>query len=106
MALYKVGTPSAIEPDWTIEGGVPETTRQLGLNDSLEEVGGCMLFRHMFLREPQTQQVVDYLRSRWVGPARPKGFYPIDYNSYHSNSSVYRLPGTAHGTGSVWHPCS
>ncbi|KPW63500.1 YngK protein [Pseudomonas amygdali pv. ciccaronei] len=24
MALYKVGTPSAAEPDWTAEGGVPE----------------------------------------------------------------------------------
>ncbi|WP_258875450.1 glycoside hydrolase family 10 protein [Pantoea ananatis] len=66
MALYKVGTPSAAEPDWTIEGGVPEITRQLDLNDSLKEVDGCMLFRHMFLREPQTHQVVKYLRARWA----------------------------------------
>jgi len=66
MALYKVGTPSAAESDWTAEGGVPEITRQLDLNDSLNEVGGCMLFRHMFLREPQTQQVVEYLKARWA----------------------------------------
>lgn len=65
MALYKVGTPSAAEPDWTVEAGVPEITRQLDLNDSLTDVGGCMLFRHMFLREPQTQQVVEYLKARW-----------------------------------------
>lgn len=64
MALYKVGTPSAAEPDWTAEGGVPEITRQLDLNDSLTDVGGCMLFRHVFLRESQTQQVVEYLKAR------------------------------------------
>lgn len=55
IALYKVGAPSAAEPDWTVEGGLPEITRQLDLNDSLTDVGGCMLFRHMFLREPQTR---------------------------------------------------
>ncbi|WP_458574213.1 hypothetical protein [Lonsdalea quercina] len=66
MALYKVGTPSAAEPDWTVEGGVPEITRQLNLNDSLTDVGGCMLFRHMFLREPQTQQVFEHLKVRWA----------------------------------------
>ncbi|KPC37428.1 Uncharacterized protein AC498_1668 [Pseudomonas savastanoi pv. glycinea] len=66
MALYKVGTASETEPDWTVEGGVPEITRQLDLNDSLTEVSGCMLFRHMFLRASQTQQVVDYLKLRWA----------------------------------------
>ncbi|KPC20105.1 Uncharacterized protein AC499_3177 [Pseudomonas amygdali pv. lachrymans] len=53
-------------PDWTVEGGVPEITRQLDLNDSLAEVSGCMFFRHMFLRASQTQQVVDYLKLRWA----------------------------------------
>ncbi|MFA0940971.1 family 10 glycosylhydrolase, partial [Pseudomonas tremae] len=66
MALYKVGAASAAEPDWTVEAGVPEMTRQLDLNDSLAEVSGCMLFRHMFLRASQTQQVVDYLKLRWA----------------------------------------
>ncbi|WP_445379632.1 glycoside hydrolase family 10 protein [Pseudomonas syringae] len=66
MALYKVGTASAAEPDWTVEGGVPEMTRQLDLNDSLAEVSGCMFFRHIFLRASQTQQVVDYLKRRWA----------------------------------------
>lgn len=46
--------------------GLPEITRQLELNDSLTDVGCCMLFRHMFLREPQTQQVIEYLKARWA----------------------------------------
>ncbi|RMQ70098.1 hypothetical protein ALP99_102066 [Pseudomonas syringae pv. tomato] len=33
---------------------------------SLAEVSGYMLFRHMFLRASQTQQVVDYLKLRWA----------------------------------------
>ncbi|WP_325175723.1 family 10 glycosylhydrolase [Erwinia tracheiphila] len=83
MALYKVGIPSSIEPDWTIEGGVPEITRQLNLNDSLTDVSGCMLFRHLFLNEPQTQRVIKYLKKRWA-PAPVRNMYPIDYNSYRS----------------------
>lgn len=71
MALYKVGTPSTVEPDWTIEDGVPEITRQLDLNDSLTEVNGCMFFRHMSLRESQTKHVVEYLKARWVLPEDP-----------------------------------
>ncbi|CBJ35024.1 glycoside hydrolase family 10 protein [Ralstonia solanacearum] len=67
MALYKVGTPSTVEPDWTVEGGVPEIARQLDLNEALPEIHGSMLFRHGFLREPQTQQVVAYLKRRWQG---------------------------------------
>ncbi|MGL9751222.1 MAG: hypothetical protein ACR5LC_08350 [Symbiopectobacterium sp.] len=55
MALYKVSTPSNVEPDWSIEGRVPEITQQLDLNDSLPEVKGCVLFRHLFLKESQTQ---------------------------------------------------
>lgn len=67
MALYKVGTPSTAEPDWTVEDGVPEIARQLDLNEALPEIHGSMLFRHGFLREPQTQQVVAYIRRRWQG---------------------------------------
>lgn len=65
MALYKVGLPSTVEPDWTIDGGVPEIARQLDLNEQLPEISGCILFRHMMLREPQTQEVVAYLSQRW-----------------------------------------
>ncbi|CAD0303598.1 hypothetical protein NCPPB940_04790 [Xanthomonas hortorum pv. taraxaci] len=68
MALYKVGTANALEPDWTVDGGVPEIARQLDVNASLPEVGGCMLFRHGFLAAAQTQQVVDYLTLRWQSP--------------------------------------
>ncbi|MEF3062407.1 glycoside hydrolase family 10 protein [Ralstonia solanacearum] len=67
MALYKVGTPSTAEPDWTVEGGVPEIARQLDLNETLPEIHGSMLFRHGFLREPQTQPVVAYIKRRWQG---------------------------------------
>ncbi|MCC4603324.1 glycoside hydrolase family 10 protein [Xanthomonas campestris] len=68
MALYKVGIANALEPDWTVDGGVPEIARQLDVNASLPEVGGCMLFRHGFLAADQTQQVVDYLTLRWQSP--------------------------------------
>ncbi|WIX07031.1 glycoside hydrolase family 10 protein [Xanthomonas oryzae] len=67
MALYKVGTSSALEPDWTVAGGVPEIARQLDLNAALPQIRGCMLFRHGFLAQPQTAQVVDYLTLRWQG---------------------------------------
>lgn len=65
MALYKVGIHSDAEPDWSIEGGVPEITRQLDLNSLLPEVKGCVLFRHLFLRETQTKQAVQYIKERW-----------------------------------------
>ncbi|AMC13394.1 glycoside hydrolase [Liberibacter crescens] len=65
MALYKVGVASSTQPDWTIKEGVPEIERQLLLNEELPEVKGCMLFRHLFLREPQTQAVVSYLKKKW-----------------------------------------
>lgn len=39
VALYKVGTPAASEPAWTIDGGVPELKRQLDLNESLPGMG-------------------------------------------------------------------
>lgn len=65
MALYKVGTENSAEPDWAIDGGIPEIKRQLDLNESMPEIKGCMLFRHLFLRELQTQQVVEYMKKRW-----------------------------------------
>ncbi|MGD7292680.1 hypothetical protein ACQCP0_23260 [Ralstonia pseudosolanacearum] len=46
---------------------MPEIARQLDLNEALPEIHGSMLFRHGFLREPQTQQVVAYIRRRWQG---------------------------------------
>lgn len=67
LALYKVGTPSAVEPDWHIAGGVPELKRQLDLNDSLPEVAGAILFRQAYLSQPQTEEAVEYLETRWSG---------------------------------------
>lgn len=69
VALYKVGQPSKMEPDWMVGGGVAELQRELDLNEALPEISGTILFREAFLRQPQTQQAVDYLRSRWQHPA-------------------------------------
>ena len=68
VALYKVGQPSKTEPDWMAGGGVAELQRELDLNDALPEISGTILFREAFLRQPQTRQAVDYLRSRWQHP--------------------------------------
>ncbi|MCK7289091.1 glycoside hydrolase family 10 protein [Enterobacter bugandensis] len=65
IAFYKVGEPSKNEPDWTVQGGVPELKKQLDLNDSLPNVNGTILFREDYLNQPQTQQAVNYLRGRW-----------------------------------------
>lgn len=65
VALYKVGIPSTTEPDWSIDGGVPELKKQLDLNDALPEVGGTILFRQSYLNQPQTNEAVRYLRNRW-----------------------------------------
>ncbi|AAM85218.1 glycoside hydrolase family 10 protein [Yersinia pestis] len=65
VALYKVGQPSQAESDWALEGGVPELKRQLDLNDALPEISGTILFREAFLRQPQTEEAVKYLKSRW-----------------------------------------
>lgn len=65
VALYKVGVPSATEPAWTVDGGVPELKRQLDLNDTLPEVGGTILFRQTHLNQSQTDKAVKYLRIRW-----------------------------------------
>ncbi|WP_237391095.1 glycoside hydrolase family 10 protein [Dryocola clanedunensis] len=65
VALYKVGEPSKNEPDWTVSGGVPELKKQLDLNESLPGVSGTILFRENYLNQPQTQDAVSYLRSRW-----------------------------------------
>lgn len=65
VALYKVGEPSKNEPDWTINGGVPELKKQLDLNESMLQINGTILFRENYLNQPQTQEAVNYLRSRW-----------------------------------------
>ncbi len=65
LALYKVGEPSKIEPDWTLQGGVPELKKQLDLNESNPNIDGTILFRENYLNQPQTRQAVGYLRSRW-----------------------------------------
>lgn len=65
VALYKVGEASKSEPDWTVQGGVPELKKQLDLNESLPNIDGTILFREDYLNQPQTQQAVDYLRQRW-----------------------------------------
>jgi uncharacterized lipoprotein YddW (UPF0748 family) len=65
IALYKVGEPSRNEPDWSVQGGVPELKKQLDLNDALPQISGTILFRENNLNQPQTRQAVDYLQSRW-----------------------------------------
>ena len=65
VALYKVGEPSRTEPDWTINGGVPELKKQLDLNESMPQVSGTILFRENNLNQPQAREAVSYLRSRW-----------------------------------------
>lgn len=65
VALYKVGEPSKNEPDWMINGGVPELKKQLDLNESVSQIKGTILFRESYLDRPQTQQAVNYLKSRW-----------------------------------------
>ena len=65
LALYKVGEYAKAEPDWTINGGVPELKRQLDLNDALPQISGTILFREGYLHQPQTRQAVDYLQQRW-----------------------------------------
>ncbi|MEQ9869499.1 glycoside hydrolase family 10 protein [Pectobacterium odoriferum] len=65
VALYKVGEPSKNEPDWTINGGVPELKKQLDLNESVPQINGTILFRENYLNQPQTQEAVNYLRNRW-----------------------------------------
>lgn len=67
VALYKAGEISSIEPDWAINGGVPELKKQLDLNESTPHIDGTILFRENYLNQPQTQQAVNYLRSRWGG---------------------------------------
>lgn len=68
MALYKVGIPSTVEPDWTFEDGVPEIKRQLDLNNSTPQIQGSILFRHLSLRKPQAQSVARYIREQWSQP--------------------------------------
>lgn len=65
VALYKVGEPSRKEPDWTVQGGVPELKKQLDLNESEPNINGTILFREDYLNQPQTQEAVTYIRDRW-----------------------------------------
>ncbi|GLW37415.1 hypothetical protein Pcaca04_13510 [Pectobacterium carotovorum subsp. carotovorum] len=65
VALYKVGEPSKNEPDWMINGGVPELKKQLDLNESMPQINGTILFRENYLNQPQTQDAVNYLKNRW-----------------------------------------
>ena len=65
VALYKVGEPSRKEPDWTINGGVPELKKQIDLNESEPHINGTILFREDYLNQPQTQDAVTYIRDRW-----------------------------------------
>lgn len=65
IALYKVGEPSKNEPDWAVQGGVPELKKQIDMNESAANIDGTILFREGYLEQPQTQQAVDYLKSRW-----------------------------------------
>lgn len=65
VALYKVGEPSRKEPDWTVQGGVPELKKQLDLNESEPHINGTILFREDYLNQPQTQEAVTYIRERW-----------------------------------------
>lgn len=65
VALYKIGEPSRKEPDWTVNGGVPELKKQLDLNESLPQISGTILFRENNLNQPQTREAVSYLKNRW-----------------------------------------
>lgn len=65
VALYKVGEPSRIEPDWTVSGGVPELKKQLDLNETVPHIDGTILFREDYLNQPQAQEAVSYLKTRW-----------------------------------------
>jgi len=65
VALYKVGEPSKMEPEWTRDGGVPELRKQIEMNETLPGIAGTILFREGYLAQPQTRQAVDYLQGRW-----------------------------------------
>ena len=65
VALYKVGEPSRKEPDWAVNGGVPELKKQLDMNETEAHINGTILFREDYLNQPQTQDAVSYIRSRW-----------------------------------------
>lgn len=65
VALYKVNTASAVEPEWSRDSGVPELKRQLDLNDMLPEIKGTILFSESYFSKPQTKEATDYLKTRW-----------------------------------------
>ena len=39
--------------------------KQLDLNESEPHINGTILFREDYLNQPQTQEAVTYIRSRW-----------------------------------------
>ncbi len=51
-ALYKVGVPSVLEPQWQEGNGVSEIKKQLLWNMDTPEIQGSILFRHLCLRDP------------------------------------------------------
>ncbi len=65
VALYKVGEYSKTEPDWIMNGGVPELKKQLDMNDAIPQIDGTILFREDYLNQPQTRDAVSYLQQRW-----------------------------------------
>lgn len=65
VALYKVGESSKNEPDWTVNGGVPELKKQIDLNESVPHIDGTILFREDYLNQPQAQEAVSYIKTRW-----------------------------------------
>ncbi|MBA7801443.1 glycoside hydrolase family 10 protein [Citrobacter freundii] len=65
VALYKVGEASRKEPDWAVNGGVPELKKQLDMNETEPHINGTILFREDYLNQPQTQDAVTYIRNRW-----------------------------------------
>ncbi|MBX9890462.1 MAG: hypothetical protein K2X94_04290, partial [Amoebophilaceae bacterium] len=50
-ALYRVGVPSQVEPDWTMGNGVTEIKKQLLWNIADPTIKGSILFRHLSLRD-------------------------------------------------------
>lgn len=67
MALYKVGTSSALEPDWTVAGGVPSSPASWISMLTCRRYAAACCFAMDFSPSPRPQQVVDYLTLRWQG---------------------------------------
>lgn len=69
-ALYKVGVPSPREPQWSENDGVSELIKHLQWNLDVPQIRGSLLFRHAFLKAPQTAAAIAALREGpWRHPA-------------------------------------